>query len=113
MKVIKNAVPTEVLGDKFVSEIVYEDAITKEKHTIATTGIFVEIGAMPATGFAKDLVNLNQYGAIVIDPRNQRTSVDGVWAAGDCTDGLYHQNNIATGDAVKALEDLYLWLKMK
>jgi len=32
-------------------------------------------------------------------------------AAGDCTDGLYHQNNIAAGDAVKALEDIYVWLQ--
>jgi alkyl hydroperoxide reductase subunit F len=37
----------------------------------------------------------------------------GVWAAGDCTDELYHQNNIAAGDAVKALEDIYFWLKAK
>lgn len=34
----------------------------------------------------------------------------GVWAAGDCTDEPYHQNNIAAGDAVKALEDIYQWL---
>ncbi len=34
----------------------------------------------------------------------------GVWAAGDCTDEPFHQNNIAAGDAVKALEDLYQWL---
>jgi thioredoxin reductase len=39
--------------------------------------------------------------------------VAGVWAAGDCTDGLYHQNNIAAGDAVKALEDLYFFLKAR
>jgi thioredoxin reductase len=38
------------------------------------------------------------------------TSLRGVWAAGDSTDGLYHQNNIAAGDAVKALEDIYLHL---
>ena len=37
----------------------------------------------------------------------------GVWAAGDCTDGLYHQNNIAAGDAVKALEDIYLYVHAK
>ena len=36
-----------------------------------------------------------------------------VWAAGDCTDGLYHQNNIAAGDAVKALEDIYMALRTK
>jgi len=35
----------------------------------------------------------------------------GVWAAGDCTDELYHQNNIAAGDGVKALEDIYFWIK--
>ncbi|MDD3530986.1 MAG: FAD-dependent oxidoreductase [Candidatus Pacebacteria bacterium] len=37
--------------------------------------------------------------------------LDGVWAAGDCTDELYHQNNIAAGDGAKAMEDLYLWVK--
>ena len=39
--------------------------------------------------------------------------LSGVWAAGDCTDELYHQNNIAAGDAVKALEDIYLWIKTR
>ena len=38
------------------------------------------------------------------------TKTVGIWAAGDCTDGLYHQNNIAAGDAVKALEDIYMHL---
>jgi thioredoxin reductase len=42
-----------------------------------------------------------------------RTSRAGIWSAGDCTDGLYHQNNIAAGDAVKALEDIYVWLTSK
>ncbi len=45
-------------------------------------------------------------------PRNEADEVSGgVWAAGDCTDELYHQNNIAAGDGVKALEDIYLWVK--
>jgi thioredoxin reductase len=33
--------------------------------------------------------------------------------AGDASNGLYHQNNIAAGDAVKALEDIYMWLHKK
>ena len=72
----------------------------------------VEEGPRPKTntGFAKDLVTLDQVGRVVTDPINQHTSTDGVWAAGDCTDELYHQNNIAAGDAVKALEDIYQWL---
>ncbi len=110
MKAIPNAISVEVKGDKFVNGFVYQDVKTGEKITLPVTGIFVEIGLLPNTYFAKDLVKLDQWNHIVVDPRNQRASVDGVWAAGDCTDGLYHQNNIAAGDAVKALEDIYLYL---
>jgi len=56
---------------------------------------------------------LDGYGRIKVDPKNQRASSLGVWAAGDCSDGLYHQNNIAAGDAVKALEDIYYFLKAR
>ncbi|OGZ05464.1 MAG: hypothetical protein A3C13_00040 [Candidatus Lloydbacteria bacterium RIFCSPHIGHO2_02_FULL_50_11] len=56
----------------------------------------------------KDIVELNKIGQIITDPRSQQTKTHGIWAAGDCTDGLYHQNNIAAGDAVRALEDIYM-----
>ncbi|MDQ3089581.1 MAG: FAD-dependent oxidoreductase [bacterium] len=110
MKAIKNAIPKEIKGDKFVSSIIYTDALTGEDKEIFATGIFVEIGLMPTTGFVEGLVELNPIKQIVVNPKNQRASVVGVWAAGDCTDGLYHQNNIASGDAVKALEDIYLYI---
>jgi alkyl hydroperoxide reductase subunit F len=73
--------------------------------------IFVEIGMIPSTDFVKGVVDLDEYNRVVVNPKNQHTSVDGIWAAGDCTDELYHQNNIAAGDAVKALEDIYFWVK--
>lgn len=112
-KIIKNAIPIEIKGDKFVSSIVYEDFVTKERHEIKTPVIFVEIGLLPTTSFAKDVLELNQYNQIPINPANQQTKVPGLWAAGDCTDAMYHQNNIAAGDAVRALEDIYIWLKTK
>ncbi len=112
-KIINNAVSKEVKGNKFVTGFVYTDTKTKKDVELTVTGIFVEIGSIPTTYFVKDLIKLNQYNQIVVDPRNQRASIDGIWAAGDCTDGLYHQNNIAAGDAVKALEDIYLFLKAK
>jgi len=111
MKAVKGAMPKEIRGDKFVSSIIYTDA--SGEHELLTTGIFVEIGLVPTTWFAEDLINLNQYKQIPVDPKNQRTSIEGLWAAGDSTDGLYHQNNIAAGDAVKALEDIYLHLHAK
>ncbi len=109
MKALTEVNILEIKGDKFVNAIVYEKDGKQE--TLPTGGIFVEIGLIPTTSFAKDIVKLNKYGQIVIDPRTQRTSVEGIWAAGDCTDVLYHQNNIAAGDAVRALEDIYFHLK--
>jgi alkyl hydroperoxide reductase subunit F len=113
MKVIKNAVLTEIKGDKFVSSLTYQDAMTKELHELPVTGIFVEIGLIPTTSFVENLLPLNEHKQIPVDPKNQRSSLSGLWSAGDCTDGLYHQNNIASGDAVKALEDIYLSLHAK
>ena len=108
MKAIKNAVSKEIKGDKFVKSLVYEEAGVEKE--LPVTGIFVEIGLLPTTSFVKELIPLNKIGQIPVDPKTQKTGVDGIWAAGDSTDGLYHQNNIAAGDAVKALEDIYLHL---
>ena len=106
-----NANTTEVFGDGFVKGLKYEK--DGEEHELAVSGIFIEIGMVPSTGFIKDLVELDQYGRIKVDGKSQQTGVPGIWAAGDCTDELYHQNNIAAGDAVKALEDIYVHLKAK
>lgn len=111
MKVIKNAVPKEIKGDKFVHTMIYHSDGTD--HELKVAGIFVEIGLVPTTSFVKELISLNKYGQIPVDAKTQKTEVDGVWAAGDSTDGFYHQNNIAAGDAVKALEDIYLYLYAK
>jgi len=111
MHAIKNADPLEVLGDKFVTGLAYTDKATGEVKQIDASGIFVEVGVLPNTDFIGDLVEMDAFKRIKVDPRTQRSTVDGVWAAGDCTDELYHQNNIAAGDGVKALEDIYLWIK--
>jgi alkyl hydroperoxide reductase subunit F len=108
MKGITNTELIEVKGDQFVSGIVYKDLGTDKLVEVPCTGIFVEIGLIPSTEYVKDLVERNPVGQIIVDPRTQRTSTPGIWAAGDCTDSLYHQNNIAAGDGVRALEDLYL-----
>ena len=113
MKGLTNTELVEVKGDKFVTTMVYKDMNDGQVKEIPCTGIFVEIGLVPATDYVKDLVELNKFGQIVIDPRTQQTKTTGIWAAGDCTDVLYHQNNIAVGDAVRALEDIYMHLHTK
>jgi NADH-dependent peroxiredoxin subunit F len=104
--------PVEVHGEKFVTGLTVR-CKSGEEQLLPVTGIFVEIGVVPSTGFAAGLVDMDEMGRIIANPRNQRTSVEGIWSAGDCTDELYHQNNIAAGDGVKALEDIYLWLKRR
>jgi thioredoxin reductase len=94
-----------------VSSVVIKNINTGETSEVSATGVFVEIGMIPSTDYAKNLLELDAIGRVVTNPKNQHTSVEGVWAAGDCTDELYHQNNIAAGDAVKALEDIYYYLK--
>ncbi len=108
MTAITNVETIEVRGEKFVEGLVYKNRATGEEKELKVTGIFVEIGQIPNTNFVKNIVALNEANLIKIDPLTQRTETPGIWAAGDCTNILYHQNNIAVGDAVRALEDIYL-----
>lgn len=111
MEAISNAETLEIIGENMVTGLRYKDLETGEEKTLDVRGVFVEIGSVPNTDMVEHLVERNTYKHIVVDPRTQKTSTLGIWAAGDCTDGLYAQNNIAVGDAIKALEDIYVHLK--
>lgn len=106
-KLIVGAAPKSIEGSTFVKSITYTDASGADI-TLPVSAVFVEVGQVPATSFVEGVVELTPTKNVVINPRTQETSVKGIWAAGDCTDVLYHQNNIAAGDAVRALEDIYL-----
>lgn len=111
MTAITNAVTKLIKGDVMTETLIYENTETGEEVELKAEGIFVEIGHLPATDFVAELVDRNATGEILVDPRTQASSTEGIWAAGDCTDGLYRQNNIAAGDAIRALENIYLNLK--
>lgn len=107
---LKNTIPTAILGDKLVTGLTYTNRETNEVGELPVTGVFVEIGQLPNTDMVASVVERDEYNRITIDPWTQRTSTAGIWAAGDCTNVRFHQNNISAGDAVKALEDIYLFL---
>jgi len=124
-KAVTSVTVQEILGDKLVSGIRYSTPAGET--TLPCPGIFVEIGQLPNTDLIRSLAReqdigfeesvrveprlINPFGQLITDPRTGRTALSSLWAAGDCTDCLYHQNNIAAGDAVRALEDLYIWTK--
>jgi len=110
LNLVLNSQITEIKGDNFIKSVVYKNTENEQEIEIPTEGVFIEIGSTPTTQFI-DFIDKNDHEAILIDTLTHRTSVEGIWAAGDCTHGLYHQNGIAVGDAIKALENIYSWLK--
>ena len=106
MRILMNAVPTEVVGETFVTGLKWKDSKTGKGELLPVEGIFVEIGLLPNTEWIGNVLEMNAIKQIKVDPKTQRASHQRVWAAGDVTDGLYHQNNVAAGHAVKALEDI-------
>lgn len=113
LTVIYRALTQEILGDNFVSGLRYKDAISGEETTLALGGVFVEVGSLPNSDFVKDLVKIDDYGQIVTDARTQKTSLGGIWAAGDVSDVLYKQNNISVGDAIRGVLNIFDWLHKK
>lgn len=113
MRALTNTEPVEVTGTTFVNTLTVKNKETGEVSDIPAAGIFVEIGMTANTELVKGLVDLDDWGRVKVDGKSQRASLPGIWSAGDCSDGLYHQNNIAAGDAVKALEDIYFYLRAK
>jgi len=100
--VIVSARVTEVVGsgDK-VTGLRYRDRTSDDPREIQVDGVFVQIGLVPNSAIAKDLLDTNRFGEIVIDARC-RTSVPGIYAAGDVTTVPFKQIVIAMGEGAKA-----------
>ncbi len=111
LEIIYNSEITEILGENMVNGIKIKNVLDGSEKIMEIDGIFVEIGAVPTTNFLNNLVESESDNTIKIDPWTQKTSEPGIWAAGDVTNIKYHQNNIASGDAVRAIEDIYVFIK--
>ena len=97
VEVVLNARTTEVVGDgREVTGLVYEDRSSGVAHRVDLQGVFVQIGLLPNTEWLEGDVELSERGEVVVDERG-RTSVPGVFAAGDCTTVPFKQIVIAMG----------------
>lgn len=103
---------TQVLsigGDMLVDTITVKDRESGTVTDIHVSGVFVEIGLLPNSAIAKDIVELNEYGEIKID-KMCTTSVPGIFAAGDVTDIPDKQIIIAAGEGAKAALSAYSYV---
>ncbi len=92
---------TEMKGKDKLEGITIEGLNRKETKHLPVQGLFIEIGLIPNSEFARSLVELNQIGEIVVDCSNH-TSIPGLFAAGDVSSVPEKQIIIAAGEGAKA-----------
>ncbi|MEO8530514.1 MAG: thioredoxin-disulfide reductase, partial [Deltaproteobacteria bacterium] len=89
IEVIWNAMPVDIIGSENPSSVAgvkIADVNTGAERIIPCTGFFVAIGHAPASELVKDQLELHNGGYVVVEPGSTRTSIPGVFAAGDLTD---------------------------
>ena len=104
-----NKVVDEIQGNEKVQKIILKDKITNEKTTLEVGGIFVAIGHDPNTKLFENQIELDDQGYIILK-QNTKTSVEGVFAAGDVHDRTYRQAVTAAGFGCMAAIDVDKYL---
>ncbi|MCU0817038.1 MAG: thioredoxin-disulfide reductase [Cypionkella sp.] len=104
---------TEVLGDETplgVTAVRARNVQTGETTDVPCAGFFVAIGHAPASDLVKDQLELHHGGYVKVEPGTTRTSIPGVFAAGDLTDHVYRQAVTSAGMGCMAALDAERWL---
>lgn len=108
-----NSAVTEIFGKDDVDGIRMKDVATGEERTLACKGVFVALGHVPSTKAFAGQLNMDESGYIELQNNTSYTSVEGVFAAGDCADKRYRQAITAAGMGARAAIDAERWLEMK
>lgn len=107
--VIWNTVVTEIIGDEAVRAVRLKNVETGEEWEQPTDGVFIFIGHIPNNGIYQNQLELDDAGYLVVD-REMRTSVEGVWAAGEAADPIFRQVVTSAGMGAAAAIAADRWL---
>ncbi len=101
-------------GSQTLCKLTNPDVLIKkdQQQELLVDGVFIEIGFSPKTGWLKDTVELNEKKEIITDKAG-KTSVEGIFGAGDCTDVGFKQIVISAGEGSKAALSAYKYLASK
>ena len=106
-----NTAVDEVIGDGRVEKLRLRDTVTDERSDLDVSGLFVAIGHDPNTKLFESQLDLDDNGYVVTQPSSTRTSVDGVFAAGDVQDHVFRQAITAAGTGCMAAIEAERWLE--
>jgi len=102
IKIMWNSIPVEFKGGKFLESVTLQNTLTKENTELKISGFFYAIGHNPNTEFLGGQLKLDEQGFIVTKPGSTKTSVEGVFAAGDVQNPHHRQAIIAAGSGCLA-----------
>ncbi len=111
IQVIWDSALQEVFGDQVVKAVRIRNLKTGQSRDMEVQGVFIAIGHKPNTNLFKSQLKTNPVGYIVTEPYSARTSVRGVFAAGDVADDKYRQAITAAGTGCMAAIDCERWLE--
>ncbi len=106
-----NSQVVDVIGDQAVQSVEVENLQTKERSSLAVTGLFVAIGHRPNTDLFAGQLAMKDNGYLITQAPSTRTNVDGVFACGDVQDDTYRQAITASGSGCAAAIDAERWLE--
>ncbi len=106
---IWNTVVDEIVGDPTVSSVKLTNRKTGEQSDFATDGVFIFIGHFPNSKFLEGQLAMDEHGYVITDEL-MRTSVDGVFAAGEIQDSVYRQVATSVGQGTAAALRTEKWL---
>lgn len=111
MKPLWNSEVVDVLGEATISGVRLRDTQTRQERDVPARGLFLAIGHTPNTELFRNSLQLDDKGYIRLPaPPGTRTSIDGVFAAGDVADHVYRQAVTAAGTGCMAALDAERWL---
>ena len=105
IEVIWNAAVAELKGEAKLEAVTLEDTVTGEKRELALDGLFIAIGNDPRVWLVEDQLTLTPEKFIQVEGRSSKTSLPGVFAAGDVIDPTYRQAITAAGSGCVAALD--------
>lgn len=110
IEILWNSVIEKVMGDSIVQRVLIKNVKENKLEEREAGGVFFAIGHQPNTRFLKGQLEVNEVGYILVKDGSMRTSIDGVFAAGDVQDATYRQAITAAGTGCMAALDAERWL---